>query len=77
MALSAASRTRQRVRHPLPPHQVSVLQLMSQGFSNREIAERLYLSENTVKGYVQEVLRRLGARNRLEAVMIASRRGWL
>jgi DNA-binding NarL/FixJ family response regulator len=50
---------------------------MSQGFSNREIAERLYLSENTVKGYVQEVLRRLGARNRLEAVMIASRRGWL
>jgi len=32
---------------------------------------------NTVKGYVQEVLRRLGARNRLEAVMIANERGWL
>lgn len=64
-------------QHPLSPHQLSALRLMSQGFSNREIAERLYLSENTVKGYVQEVLRRLGAKNRLEAVMIAIRNGWL
>lgn len=63
--------------HRLSPHQRSVLHLMAQGFSNREIAERLYLSENTVKGYVQEILRRLGAKNRLEAVMIASRNGWL
>lgn len=62
---------------PLSPHQLSVLRLMAQGLSNKQIAERLYLSENTVKGYVQEVLRRLGARNRLEAVMIANRRGWL
>lgn len=63
--------------HNLSPHQFSVLQLMSQGFSNREIADRLFLSENTVKGYVQDVLRRLSAKNRVEAVMIASRRGWL
>ena len=63
--------------HSLSPHQFSVLQLMSQGFSNREIADRLFLSENTVKGYVQDVLRRLSAKNRVEAVMIASRKGWL
>jgi DNA-binding NarL/FixJ family response regulator len=61
----------------LSPHQLSVLRLMSQGYSNREIAERLFLSENTVKGYVQEVLRRLEAKNRLDAVMIASRQGWI
>lgn len=61
----------------LPPHQFSVLRLMASGFSNREIAERLEISENTVKGYVQEVLRRLGARNRLDAVMIAVRNGWI
>ncbi|GBD17897.1 Transcriptional regulatory protein DevR (DosR) [bacterium HR27] len=74
----------ERLRHreapgefPLSPHQYSVLRLMAQGLSNKLIAERLFLSENTVKGYVQEVLRRLGARNRLEAVMIANRRGWL
>jgi DNA-binding NarL/FixJ family response regulator len=35
------------------------------------------LSENTVKGYAQDVLRRLSAKNRVAAVMIASRRGWL
>ena len=63
--------------HGLPPHQFSVLRLMASGFTNREIAERLYLSENTVKGYVQEVLRRLNARNRLDAVMIAIRNGWM
>ena len=50
---------------------------MSQGFSNREIAEQLCLSENTINGYVQEAPRRVGAKNRLDAVMIASRRGWL
>jgi DNA-binding NarL/FixJ family response regulator len=64
-------------RSALPPHQLAVLRLMSQGYSNREIAERIFLSENTVKGYVQEVLRRLDAKNRLDAVMIASRQGWL
>jgi len=63
--------------HGLPPHQFSVLRLMASGFTNREIAERLYLTENTVKGYVQEILRRLGARNRLDAVMIAIRNGWM
>ncbi len=63
--------------HGLPPHQFSVLRLMASGFTNREIADRLYLSENTVKGYVQEILRRLGARNRLDAVMIAIRNGWI
>ncbi|MDI3339364.1 MAG: response regulator transcription factor [Sphaerobacter sp.] len=66
-----------RPAHGLAPHQVNVLQLIAQGFTNREIAERLFLSEHTVKGYVQEILRRLEARNRLEAVMIASRHGWL
>ena len=50
---------------------------MSRDFSNREIAERMCLSENTIKGYVQEAPRRVGAKNCLDAVMIASRRGWL
>ncbi len=36
--------------HNLSPHQFSVLQLISEGFSKREIADRLFLSENTVKG---------------------------
>ena len=38
---------------------------------------RLYLSENTVRGYVQEILHRLSVKNRTEAVMVAVKQGWL
>jgi DNA-binding NarL/FixJ family response regulator len=50
---------------------------VAQGLSSREIAAQLYLSENTVKGYVQEILHRLGVKNRTEAVMVAVKQGWL
>ena len=61
----------------LTARQREVLQLIAESLGTREIAARLSLSENTIKGYVQEILQRLGARNRIEAVMLASRRGWL
>ncbi|HDN80099.1 MAG: DNA-binding response regulator [Chloroflexi bacterium] len=60
---------------PLSPKEMEILRLISQGLSNKEIAAKLFLSENTIKGYVQEILRKLGARNRIEAIMIALRRG--
>ncbi|OLE36210.1 MAG: hypothetical protein AUG48_08255 [Actinobacteria bacterium 13_1_20CM_3_68_9] len=50
-----------------------VLQLVSEGFSNSMIAGRLHLSENTIKTYVENLLTRLNARNRAEAVAAASR----
>jgi DNA-binding NarL/FixJ family response regulator len=50
-----------------------VLQLVSEGYSNTMIANRLHLSDNTVKGYVEALLTRLNARNRAEAVAAASR----
>ena len=50
-----------------------VLQLVSEGFSNSMIAGRLHLSENTIKTYVENLLTRLNARNRAEAVATASR----
>jgi DNA-binding NarL/FixJ family response regulator len=62
---------------PLSSQQVVILRLVAQGLSSREIATRLYLSENTVKGYVQEILHRLGVKNRTEAVMVAVKQGWL
>jgi two-component system, NarL family, response regulator DevR len=61
----------------LSPQQLVILRLVAQGFSSREIATQLYLSENTVKGYVQEMLHRLGVKNRTEAVMAAVKQGWL
>ncbi|HVU65869.1 MAG TPA: response regulator transcription factor [Ktedonobacteraceae bacterium] len=61
----------------LSAQQLVILRLVAQGLSSREIATRLYLSENTVKGYVQEILHRLGVKNRTEAVMVAVKQGWL
>ncbi len=62
---------------PLSSQQLVILRLVAQGLSSREIATQLYLSENTVKGYVQEILHRLGVKNRTEAVMVAVKHGWL
>ena len=62
---------------PLSAQQLVMLRLVAQGLSSREIATQLYLSENTVKGYVQEILHRLGVKNRTEAVMVAVKQGWL
>ena len=50
-----------------------VLRLVAEGCSNAMIAGRLHLSENTIKTYVENLLSRLNARNRAEAVATASR----
>ena len=62
---------------PLNDRQRDVLRLVAEGLSNREIAERAHLSEHTVKGYVEEILERLGARNRVHAAILATKRGWI
>jgi two-component system response regulator DevR len=61
----------------LSSQQIIILRMVAQGLSSREIATQLYLSENTVKGYVQEILHRLSVKNRTEAVMVAVKQGWL
>jgi DNA-binding NarL/FixJ family response regulator len=52
----------------LTPRQVEVLKLVSRGYSNEEIAERLDVRPNTVKFHISEIFRRLGVRNRIEAI---------
>jgi len=79
--LAQLRRTQMASSEPAPealsPQQIVILRLVAQGLSSREIATQLYLSENTVKGYVQEILHRLGVKNRTEAVMVAVKQGWL
>ena len=55
--------------------EVEVLQLISDGLVNREIGERLFLSEETVKSHVRHLLAKLQARSRAHAVAVGLRRG--
>lgn len=55
----------------LTPREREILSLMAEGLSNREIAARVYLSENTVKTHAARVYDKLGARRRTQAVQLA------
>jgi len=55
--------------------EIEVLQLISDGLVNREIGQRLYLSEETVKSHVRHLLAKLQARSRAHAVAVGFRRG--
>ena len=45
------------------------LRLIANGMTNSQIAEKLVISENTVKTHIQEIFRKLGVRNRVEAMI--------
>ena len=55
--------------------EVEVLQLICDGLVNREIGQRLFLSEGTVKSHVRHILAKLQARSRAHAVAVGFRRG--
>jgi DNA-binding NarL/FixJ family response regulator len=59
----------------LTPRETEVLDLLSQGLSNKEIAARLRVSGHAVKFHVNSVLAKLGARSRTEAIARAARQG--
>ncbi len=59
----------------LTKREIDVLEKIANGRRNREIAELLFISEETVKGHVKHIMEKLGASDRTEAVSIALRRG--
>lgn len=60
---------------PLTPRETDVLQLVAQGLTNREIAERLTISENTVKNHLKNILGKVQVDNRTQLVRYALERG--
>ncbi len=69
----------QMSRHPEPAaaqltaRELQVLRLVAKGLSNREIAEELFISENTVKNHIRNMLEKLQMKSRMEAAMYAVR----
>lgn len=63
--------------NPLTPRELDVLRLVSEGAPATEIASELYLSVGTVRNYLSRVIRKTGARNRVDAIRIAGEAGWL
>ena len=61
----------------LSPREVEVLQSIAGGRSNKIVADQLSISEDTVKGHMRNILAKLGANDRLDAVLIALKRGIL
>ncbi len=59
----------------LTPRETTILQLLSQGLTNREIGERTFLAEKTVKHYMTSILQKLHVRSRTEAALIAMQHG--
>ena len=54
----------------ITPRELEILELIAQGLSNREIAEKLFVSENTVKTHSSRVFDKLGAKRRTQAVQL-------
>src|SRR6266849_601435 len=67
----------ERVQHVAAPklteREMEVLKLVARGMNNRDIAKELFISENTVKNHVRNILEKLQIHSRMEAVMVAVR----
>jgi two-component system, NarL family, response regulator DegU len=66
-----------RPLHLLTRRECEVLQLMTDGKSNRAIGEALYISEKTVKNHVSNILQKMGMNDRTQAVVEAIKNGWV
>lgn len=73
----AESISDQQVQQNLTKREGDVLSLMVQGLRNKEIANQLEVSERTIKSHVANVLAKLGARSRTEAVSLAIKERWV
>ena len=62
---------------PLSPREMEILQYITRGASNKEIAHDLGISRQTVKNHMSSILRKLAVNDRTQAAVLALRRGWV
>ncbi len=75
--LAAAEEELGALFSPLTGREVEILDCIAQGMTNKEIADRLCISNQTVKNHVTSILRKLQVNDRTSAVIYALRRGWI
>jgi len=63
--------------NPLTTRELDIILLIAEGLSNHQISSRLKISDQTVKNHVTAILRKLGATDRAQAVLICLRSGWI
>lgn len=62
---------------PLSPREMEILQYVTNGLSNKEIATRLGISQQTVKNHMTSILKKLNVQDRTQAAVTALRHGWV
>jgi DNA-binding NarL/FixJ family response regulator len=62
---------------PLSPREMEILQFVTHGLSNKEIAARLRISQQTVKNHMTSILKKLNVQDRTQAAVTALRHGWV
>src|SRR5277367_3639569 len=72
-----AVNSKKREELEITPRELEILELIAKGLSNREIAEKLFVSENTVKTHSSRVFDKLGAKRRTQAVQLGKEFGLL
>lgn len=63
--------------NPLSDREIEVLKLSADGKTSKEIGEELFLSAGTVRNYMSEILQKVGAKNKIEAIGICREKGWI
>ena len=63
--------TRERERSPLSQREREIVALVAQGFKNKEMAEKMFISEQTVKNHLHNIFDKLGVSDRLELALYA------
>lgn len=66
-----------REENPLTSREQEILRLAAEGKTTKEITAILFLSSGTVRNYVSEIIQKLDAKNRIEAISIAQNKGWI
>ncbi|WP_430788518.1 response regulator transcription factor [Virgibacillus flavescens] len=66
-----------REHNPLTNREKEILKSLQAGESVKEMSQTLFLSEGTIRNYISEIMQKLDAKNRIDAVSIAEEKGWL